>query len=132
MLDPGRQCRDGTPASEVRAVLVDLASHGTPSKLEGLKQHNCVIYTHLYSFDRWHFDYQGKEASFHVPGTMQLNSNDAIKQWSWSDLGIAILPKWLAQADLDSGTMVALSENYIPTGFPINALYPQNRYIPGR
>ena len=109
-----------------------LKTNGTPRTLEALKQHNCIIYTHLSSFDRWHFDYQGMEVSVHVSGTIRSNSSDVIRQCVLSDLGIAVSPRWLVQADLESGEMVTLLEDYIPTEFPINALYPQNRYIPCR
>jgi len=107
-----------------------LKNHAVPSKLEDLKQHNCLVYTNLATVNIWHFLHQKKEVSLQVYGTMQSNSSDAIRECVLSDLGIAVMPNWFIQPDLDEGSMIAILDDYVPTEFPINAVYPQNNYIP--
>ena len=107
-----------------------LDTYGAPHNLDELKKHNCFVYTHLSTVNIWHFRFQGKEVSLQVNGSMQSNSGDAIRECVISGLGIAILPNWLIQPDLDKGSLVSFMDDYVPTEFPINAVYPQNNYIP--
>ncbi|NRB41685.1 MAG: LysR family transcriptional regulator [Pseudomonadales bacterium] len=107
-----------------------LASHEKLSNLDELKQHNCLIYSNLATVNIWHFRHQGKEKSVQVKGTMQSNSSDAIRECVLAGLGIAVLPNWLIQADLDAGSLVTIMPDHVATEFPINAVYPQNPYIP--
>jgi len=107
-----------------------LDAYGEPHNLDELKQHNCFVYTHLSTVNIWHFWYQGKEVSLQVNGSMQSNSGDAIRECVMSGLGIAVMPNWLIQPDLDTGSLVSIMDDYVPTELPINAVYPQNNYIP--
>lgn len=45
-------------------------------------------------------------------------------------LGIAVMPNWLIQSDLDDGSLVSIMNEYVPTQFSIYAMYPQNHYVP--
>ena len=78
----------------------------------------------------WHFAHQGKEVSVQVKGSMQSNRSDAILECVMSGIGIAVMPNWLIQPLLDSGDLVIIMADFVPTEFPINAVYPQNNYIP--
>lgn len=107
-----------------------LTAHPTPKCLNDLKQHNCLVYTNLSTVNIWHFSHMGKEVSTQVTGSMQSNSGDAILQCAMSGIGIAVLPNWLIQPQLDRGELVVVMDDYFPVEFPINAIYPQNNYTP--
>ena len=107
-----------------------LKTHGSPAGIQELKDHNCLVYTDLATVNIWHFWYQGKEVSIQVKGSMQSNCSDAILECVLSGIGIAVMPNWLIQPQLDSGDLVPIMEDFVPTEFPINAVYPQNNYIP--
>ncbi len=107
-----------------------LKRYGTPNKLGDLKQHNCLVYSNLASLNIWHFEHQGKGVSAQVGGSIISNTSDALLECVLAGLGIAVLPIWLIKEELDSGLLVTLMSDYLPTTFPINALYPQNNYIP--
>lgn len=108
-----------------------LKTHGEPKTLEDLKHHDCIVYTHLTTGNIWHFIHQGKEVTAQVSGrTLQSSSSDAILQCVLADLGIAVLPTWLIQPDLDKGSVVPILDDFVPLEFPINAMYPQNHYVP--
>jgi len=107
-----------------------LDTNGEPHNIDELKQHNCFVYTHLSTVNIWHFWHQGKEVCLQVNGSMQSNSGDAIRECVMSGLGVAVLPNWFIQPDLDTGSLVTILDDYVPTEFPINAVYPQNNYIP--
>jgi len=107
-----------------------IKKHGVPRKLNDLKQHNCLIFNLLVTVNIWHFLHKGKQVSVQVNGNMRSNSSDAIVENVLSGLGIAVIPNWLIQPLLDSGELVGIMDDYVPMEFPINALYPQNHYIP--
>lgn len=107
-----------------------LNKYGKPENLNDLKQHNCLVYNLLATVNIWHFINKGKEVSLQVSGSMQSNSSDAILECVRSGLGIAVMPNWLIQPLLDNGELVTIMDDYVPTEFPINALYPHNHYIP--
>lgn len=107
-----------------------LKAHGAPAGIEELKDHNCLVYTDLATVNIWHFWYQGKEHSIQVKGTMQSNCSDAILECVLAGIGIAVMPNWLIQPQLDSGNLVPILAEFVPTEFPINAVYPRNNYIP--
>ena len=45
------------------------------------------------------------------------------------DLGIAVVPEWMAQKDLESGHMKAFLTNYAPTLLDIHSVYPSGRHL---
>ena len=107
-----------------------LKVHKQPHKLSDLKQLNCIVYTSLSTVNIWHFRHKGKEVTLQVGGTIQSNSSAVIRQYVLSGLGVAVLPRWLIQPDLDKGSLVTILSDYIPTEFPINAVYPKSSYTP--
>ncbi|MCJ8299179.1 MAG: LysR family transcriptional regulator [Pseudomonadales bacterium] len=107
-----------------------LKRKGVPQDLHDLKDHDCLVYTNLATINIWHFSYGGEEVSIQVNGSMQSNSSDAILECVLSGIGIAVMPNWLIQPQLDSGDLLTIMDDFIPTELPINAVYPQNNYIP--
>ena len=120
--------------SSPRAIVASseyLESHGRPQTLDDLKRHNCIVYAHLSTGNIWHFGHRGKEVTLQiVRGSLRSGSSDAIRECVRSGLGVAVLPYWLIQHDLEDGSLVSIMRDYVPTEFPINAMYPQNHYVP--
>lgn len=86
--------------------------------------------SHHASIDTWHFHYQEKEVIVQVNGSMRANTGYALKDWAIADMGITILPTWLIAGELANGSLIKVLAEYVPTVFPINALYPQKHYMP--
>lgn len=61
---------------------------------------------------------------------MKANTGYALKDWAIADMGITILPTWLIAEELANGSLIEVLTDYVPTVFPINALYPQKHYMP--
>ncbi|MEH6577726.1 MAG: LysR family transcriptional regulator [Amphritea sp.] len=107
-----------------------LKRHGTPQHPSELRQHNCLVYSLLSTQNDWHFIEKGKEITVQVDGYFQANSGDVVQQMVLADQGIAFLPRWLVQEDIDAGRMLEVLPEYAPDAMPINAIYPHNRYTP--
>ena len=108
-----------------------LKQHTAPKNLEDLKRHNCLVYSYLTTGSVWHFEHQGKDKTIQVRATtLQSGSVDAILECALAGIGIAVLPRWLVHKELERGTLVTIMQDYVPSSFSINAMYPQNHYIP--
>ncbi len=46
--------------------------------------------------------------------------------------GIMALPKWMSHPYIENGELEPILTEYTPQGFPIQAVYPQNRYVPSK
>ena len=46
--------------------------------------------------------------------------------------GVMVLPKWMSHPCIQNGELENILAEYIPLAFPIQALYPDNRYVPSK
>ena len=47
-------------------------------------------------------------------------------------LGIAVIPDFMAQPEIDSGRLVSVLDEHVLTGAGIFAVYPHRRYLPAK
>ena len=109
-----------------------LQKHGRPNHPDELKNFNCLVYSLLSTGNIWHFRHQGKEFSVGVKGNFQANNGDALQQMALAGAGIMALPKWMSHHYIENGELEPVLTEYTPQGFPIQAVYPQNRYVPSK
>ena len=65
-----------------------------------------------------------------VQGGFQANNGDLLQQIALQDKGIAFLPSWLIEQDVQAGRLVEILAEFTPAPMPIYALYPKDRYMP--
>jgi len=109
-----------------------LQKHGRPNHPDELKNFDCLVYSLLGTGNIWHFLHQGKEFSVGVKGNFQANNSDAVLQMALAGAGIMALPKWMSHPYVENGELDCILTEYTPQGFPIQAVYPQNRYVPSK
>lgn len=107
-----------------------LKENGTPETPEDLINHDCIVYSHLSSINKWGFSKEGKEHSVSVKGSFQSNNGDTNLEVALAGLGIAQFPIWMVSGHLKAGRLVEVLKDYEKTSIPLNVIYPQNRYIP--
>ncbi|AWX14788.1 LysR family transcriptional regulator [Mergibacter septicus] len=98
---------------------------GTPSSLEELSNHNCLVGNNPY----WRFQVQGKERMIKLSGSFVCNSGYGLRDAVLKGLGIAQLPEYYVDQDLMNGKLVSLLEQYQEPEEGIWALYPHNRHL---
>lgn len=110
-----------------------LELRGLPSAPADLARHDGI---HL-SLDRQpvpfklHSEKKEAQVSEYILSSRIRSSNiEAIRQAALAGFGIADLPQFLIQADLDAGRLVALLEDFQPQPRTIWAIYPPSRFIP--
>jgi len=105
---------------------------GRPNHPHELKNFDCLVYSLLGTGNIWNFQRQGKKYSVQVKGTFQSNNSDAVLQMALAGIGIMALPKWMSDPYIQNGELEVILPEYTPQGFPIQAVYPQNRYVPSK
>ena len=109
-----------------------LQKHGRPNHPDELKNFDCLVYSLLGTGNIWHFLHQGKEFTVGVKGNFQANNGDALQQMALAGAGIMALPKWMSHPHIENGELEPILTEYTLQGFPIQAVYPQNRYVPSK
>ena len=102
-----------------------LQKFGIPHSLSELRQHNCLIG----NYDHWRFQESGKEKSIRVSGTLNCNSGYGLRDAVIKGIGLAQLPDYYIDKDLESGDIVPILTNYQEPDEGIWALYPHNRHL---
>ncbi|SRR5581483_10819584 len=107
-----------------------LKKFGTPRTPQDLANHNCILYAYLSSGNEWTFQGpDGNAIRVKVSGKIRANNGEIIRQAVLADLGIAVMPQWIAQKDIEDGAVKAILSDYAPTVMDIHAVYPSARHL---
>jgi len=109
-----------------------LARHGTPSRPEDLRQHECIVYTRLASGNRWKFEPQDGPIEITVSGRFRADNSEAVREAVLAGLGIAVIPAFAFRAEIDAGEVVVLLADFEPLVLPMHAVYPSRQFVPSR
>lgn len=102
-----------------------LQHYGIPHSLSELQQHQCLVGNHPY----WRFIEQGQERTWRVSGRLQCNSGIGLRDAARKGLGLAQLPDYYVDTDLQNGELVAVLEHYRAAPEGVWGIYPQNRHL---
>ncbi|MDI5832691.1 LysR family transcriptional regulator [Shewanella xiamenensis] len=107
-----------------------LAQHGLPMTPSELTQHNCLFYSYFQDGVEWSFHSPDGVQRVQPKGNYQVNNSDAIHQACLDGLGIANLPRFIVEPDLQARHLQALLTDYPLPEHGIYAVYPQRKYQP--
>ncbi|AWY39209.1 LysR family transcriptional regulator [Pseudomonas putida] len=129
--------------SPTRSVLVATRSYletfGEPRHPDDLAGHSCLFYPRGSDTPTWAFEAQGgspmagKRLTVPVKGIFATNNSEALRDAALTDLGIALLPDFTAQAGLKSGALVQVLPAWRSVGaFPedIYLVRPYSTHVP--
>lgn len=124
-LFPNRRVVCGTPDY--------FARHGEPKTLEDLARHNCLAFNLAGGQQRgWSFVRDGKLVAVRVDGDLDCNDGELLYGWVKQGLGIGWRSTWEIQAELKSGALVTVLDEFAVPAYDIQAVYPQQRYLPAK
>ena len=107
-----------------------LRTHGAPATPADLAQHNCLVYTAATRASEWTLaGMDGDEHAIAVRGTLQANTNVALRAAAVAGLGIANAAAFIVREELERGALVEVLPAYTPKARELYALYPQNRHL---
>ncbi len=107
-----------------------LKQHGTPKHPKSLVDHSCIQFSAIGVDPVWELRSSGgKKARIAVSGGTSANSISAVKRLAELEEGIALLPTFHCQKELESGSLVRLLPEWSTEPSPIHLVYPQQKYV---
>lgn len=100
-----------------------------------ITQHPCLLFALPDFRSRWLFrDAQKSLSKVAVRGEVVISNAIGLHRCAIAGMGLALLPEWLVQADLASGTLQAVLPDYEVTATDFDtaawALYPAKSFVP--
>ncbi|MGI4719501.1 MAG: LysR family transcriptional regulator [Janthinobacterium lividum] len=109
-----------------------LKRHGTPRSLADLARHNCLAISSEGSQRGWTFLDKGKPVTLKVAGNMECNDGAVLHAWALAGKGLAWRSMWEVGAQLASGALCTVLDDYAAPGNDIYAVFAQRRHLPLR
>ncbi len=112
-----------------------LERRGTPSTPQEVARHECLLFPREEYNLNWLFrDTKGHVEEVKIQGRCLITNSEAIRQCALSGMGLALLPDWLVEADIASGAMQALFNDFEVSATDFDSaiwiLQPSRAYVP--
>lgn len=107
-----------------------LARHGTPGSESELRDHCCVVYgDNDGTIHPWHFpgDRPGVIERRVMPGRFRVGDGEGMAAAVAAGCGVAQLPTWLIQRQLEEGSLVEVLVHLATDGLAINLAWSKSR-----
>lgn len=126
------------PASDVdETIIVDIPSVycAAPSYLarapaithpSDLKAHVCVNYSFQPNINEWLFDRDGATERVNVPFRLSSNSGQVLRNYAIDGHGVAVLPRYRVNDDIDEGRLVEILPAWHPPKLRLTATIPRS------
>jgi DNA-binding transcriptional LysR family regulator len=122
--------RIGSFRRRVVASAEYLNARGFPDQPMDLMQHDCMCFSYGTSQQVWTFTDKGQETRVPVDGQFKSNNAEVLRDVVLAGSGVALLPDWLVDDDIDSGRLTALFDAFVvnpnSSSSAISALYLPN------
>ncbi|MDO9600657.1 MAG: LysR family transcriptional regulator [Azoarcus sp.] len=107
--------------------------HGVPRVPEDLARHNCLAFNLQGGQQRgWSFMRDGRLFAVRVDGDLDCNDGELLYSWVRQGLGVGWRSTWEIQAELKRGELVTVLDEFAVPSYDIQAVYPQQRYLPAK
>lgn len=102
---------------------------------QDIADHNCLRFPLAGFQTQWLFkDTQGNLTEVPIHGNTMISNGIALQQCAIANMGLALLPNWLINEDLRTGTLVDVLPTYEVTGTDFSTaawfVYPSRCYVP--
>jgi DNA-binding transcriptional LysR family regulator len=106
-----------------------LTERGTPKHPDDLRNHDCLAYGHLATGNQWKLTGPDGDHWIRIPWTLCSNNAEVLRDAAVRGRGIALLPSFIAGADLQKGNLRTVLTDYTTPEISIYAIYPETRYL---
>ena len=111
------------------ASLAYLDDRGTPETPADLRRHDCLHYGYLATGAQWKLTGPGGDHWVPIKAVLCANNAEVLRDAALGDLGIALLPTFVAETALRDGRLATVLTAYEPPPIGVYALYPPGRYL---
>jgi DNA-binding transcriptional LysR family regulator len=106
---------------------------GVPATPADLARHQCLTLSSEASQTRgWAFTVAGELTHLRPSGRLDCSDGQVLHEWCREGLGIAWRSTWEVQADVASGRLVTVLDDYAAPPNGIHAVFPSARHLPLR
>jgi DNA-binding transcriptional LysR family regulator len=110
-----------------------LKTRGTPQHPDDLVQHECLVMRYGLTTDReWPFLIDGKERRIIARGHRIANDGELVRVWCRNGLGIARKSRLDVEADLKTGNLVEVLQDFSSGDTALQIVYPATQAQPKR
>jgi DNA-binding transcriptional LysR family regulator len=110
-----------------------LAARGTPAHPDALQAHDCLTFGTRGSQARgWLFTIDGETVPVRVAGPLECNDGTVLHEWALAGHGLAWRSMWEVAAELASGHLVTVLDDFRAPDDAIHAVFAQRRHLPLR
>jgi DNA-binding transcriptional LysR family regulator len=106
-----------------------LERRGVPKHPDDLRHHDCLAYGHLATGNQWKLVGADGDHWIRIPWTLCTNNAEVLRDAAVCGRGIALLPTFIAGADLQDGRLRTILPDYKPPEISIYTVYPQTRHL---
>jgi len=112
-----------------------LERYGTPATPQEIARHECLLFPRGEYNLNWLFrDATGNSEEVRIHGRCLITNSEAIRQCALSGMGLALLPDWLVDPDIESGALRALFDDFEVSATDYDSaiwlLQPSREYVP--
>lgn len=127
---PSLVCQEIAPVKRVLCASPEyLQKQDVPQNPTELSDHSCLHYGHLFTGNQWRlFNHEG-EYQVTVNGVFCSNNGEVLKDAAIKGLGIAFLPTFLIQQELETKRLTVILPDYQPAEINLCLVYPINRHL---
>ncbi|MBM7074428.1 LysR family transcriptional regulator [Shewanella sp. 202IG2-18] len=109
------------------------ATNELPLSTSELNAHPLLAYSQVnLSVKPWRFHHHNQTEVLHPQPTLKANNSLLIKQWIMKSKGIAFIPSFLIQQELDSGEIISLLNAYRGDRLSLYLLRHNKGFLPNR
>jgi DNA-binding transcriptional LysR family regulator len=119
--------RLGTVCRKVYASPAYIESHGEINSIEQLSQMNFLMMSRIQNNERLLLTSKEKQYEFRVMPRMLVDDFLILKQMIIEDLGVAVIPDYMCEQELESGKLIQVLPNWGMPDVDVYALYPKHR-----
>jgi len=110
-----------------------LQEHGEPGHPSELHRHTCLRYSLLPRPAAWRFSHADLGEYFVEPqGPIVANNSDVLRASVCSGVGIAVMPDFIVDDDLEQGRVVTILTDWQPPAIALHLITPPGRLRPLR
>ncbi|HEY2137263.1 MAG TPA: LysR family transcriptional regulator [Xanthobacteraceae bacterium] len=106
-----------------------LAQHGIPLHPDDLRHHACLTYGYLATGTQWKLTGPDGDHWINVPWTLCSNNGEVLRDAATQGRGLALLPSFIAGADLQEGRLRTVLTDYKAPEISLYAVYPRTRHL---
>jgi DNA-binding transcriptional LysR family regulator len=106
-----------------------LKRRGVPRHPRDLRDHDCLNYGHLATGNQWKLTDAEGDHWVPIPWTLCTNNAEVLRDAAIAGCGVALLPTFIAGADLQTGRLTTILADYKAPELSIYVLYPPTRHL---